>query len=207
MPELAQTAIFLGSRGGQGGKEVRQGGAQRLQLGRAGARRPLRLDPGTGPLGDRADLPSALDYTFAEHARYLDAWFAALDLPELVLVGLDWGGALAFDRAARQPRGVLGIAVMEAVLRPTTWAEFPAGARDRFRALRTPGVGERLALEENVFIEQALRQTVLHGLSDEDFAVYAAPYPTPASRRPLLGWPRAWPIEGDWLAPLTRRQQ
>src|SRR5579863_5923974 len=36
-----------------------------------------------------------IDYRFADHARYLDGWFDALDLDEVVLVGHDWGGALA----------------------------------------------------------------------------------------------------------------
>ena len=145
-------------------------------------------------------------YSFADHARYLDAWFEAMALGDVVLVGLDWGGSLAFDRAARHPDRVAGLVFMEAIVRPTTWDEFPAGARERFRALRTPGVGERLALTENVFIEQALRQTVLGGLSAQDLAVYAAPYPTPASRRPLLAWPRAWPIEGEPPDVLARFQ-
>jgi haloalkane dehalogenase len=36
-------------------------------------------------------------YRFVDHARYLDAFIDALDLHELVLVGHDWGGALAQD--------------------------------------------------------------------------------------------------------------
>ncbi|WP_371812870.1 alpha/beta fold hydrolase [Saccharopolyspora sp. ASAGF58] len=44
-----------------------------------------------------------IDYTFDDHARYLDAWFDALHLDAIVLIGHDWGGALAFDWAARHP--------------------------------------------------------------------------------------------------------
>ncbi|TDD42477.1 alpha/beta fold hydrolase [Nonomuraea terrae] len=36
-------------------------------------------------------------YRFTAHARYLDAWFQAQDLDKVVLVGHDWGGALAMD--------------------------------------------------------------------------------------------------------------
>ena len=41
----------------------------------------------------------AIAYQFADHARYLDAWFDKLSLNDVVLVGHDWGGALAFDWA------------------------------------------------------------------------------------------------------------
>jgi len=42
----------------------------------------------------------AISYDFTDQARYLDAWFDALGLRDVVLVGHDWGGALAFDWAA-----------------------------------------------------------------------------------------------------------
>ncbi|WP_030960503.1 alpha/beta fold hydrolase [Streptomyces sp. NRRL S-378] len=61
------------------------------------------------------------EYAFADHARYLDAWFDAAGLDEVVLVGQDWGGALAFDRAARHPGRVRGIAFMETIVRPKGW--------------------------------------------------------------------------------------
>lgn len=86
---------------------------------------------------------------------------------------------------------------METILRAMSWAEFPEKARDRFRAFRTPGVGEELVLERNLFIEDSFRQTVLSGPAEEDLRVYRAPYPTPASRRPMLEWPRAMPLDGE----------
>ena len=46
-----------------------------------------------------------MEYRFGDHARYLEAWFDAVGLEEVVLIGHDWGGALAFDWAARHPGG------------------------------------------------------------------------------------------------------
>lgn len=136
-------------------------------------------------------------YRFADHARYLDAWFDALGLDEAVLVGQDWGGALAFDRAARHPGRVRGVAFMETILRPMTWEEYPPAARARFEAMRTPGVGEEMVLDRNLFIEDGLGRTVSTPMSEEDRAVYAAPYPTRESRRPLLQWARSMPLGGE----------
>lgn len=135
-------------------------------------------------------------YTFDDHSRYLDAWFDALALDDVILVGHDWGGALGFDWAARHPERVRGITFMETIVRPMTWEDFP-GARARYEALRSPGIGETKVLDENFFIEQALKVTVLNALSEEDHAVYAEPYPTRESRRPLLAWPRSMPIGGE----------
>lgn len=137
------------------------------------------------------------EYRFADHTRYLDAWFDALGLDAFVLVGQDWGGALAFDRAARRPEQVRGLAFMETILRPMTWEEYPPAARARFEAIRTPGTGEEMVLERNLFIEDGIGKTVLNPMSEADRAVYAAPYPTPESRLPLLRWARSLPIGGE----------
>jgi haloalkane dehalogenase len=141
----------------------------------------------------------ASPYRFVDHAHALDAWVTALDLaraPGLVLVGHDWGGALALDHAARHPGRVRAVALMETILRPFTWADFPGSARSRYEALRGPA-GETKVLDENFFIEVALPATVRSGLADEVLATYADPYPTRDSRRWLLVWPREMPIEGE----------
>ncbi|WP_405490376.1 haloalkane dehalogenase [Streptomyces sp. NBC_00096] len=139
----------------------------------------------------------AIDYTFADHARYLDAWFDALGLEEVVLVGHDWDGALAFDWAARHPGRVRGIAFTETILKPMSWEEFPEGGRELFRAIKTPGVGEAMVLDENAFIEQALPGTVALPFDPRDLDAYRAPYPTRESRRPLLQWARSMPLGGE----------
>ncbi|MGW5319375.1 haloalkane dehalogenase [Nocardia thailandica] len=134
-------------------------------------------------------------YRLDDHARYLDAWFDALGLDEVVLVGHDWGGALAMDFGARHPGRVAGIALVETFLRPLTYAELPERAARMFRLFRSPE-GERAVLEENMFIEYNL-PTLLPHLPEADLAVYRAPYPTPASRAPMLAWAREFPLEGE----------
>ena len=136
-------------------------------------------------------------YGFVDTARYLDAWLEAERLDAVVLVGHDWGGALAFDWAARHPGRVRGIVAFETIVRGFTWADFPGPNRARMEVLRAPGSGEAKVLDENFFMEVAFAATVLTPLAAADLAAYRAPYPTPSSRRPLLAWPRAFPIEGE----------
>ncbi|WP_043685760.1 haloalkane dehalogenase [Streptomyces xylophagus] len=139
----------------------------------------------------------AIAYGFADHARYLDAWFDALGLRDVVLVGHDWGGALAFDWAARHPDRVRGIAFTETIVKPMTWEEFPEGGRELFRAIKTEGVGEAMILDQNAFIEQALPASSATPPAPADLAVYREPYPTRESRRPLLRWARSMPLGGE----------
>ena len=140
-----------------------------------------------------------IDYRFFDHVRYLDAFLDALDIRDVVLVAQDWGTALAFHLAARRPQRILAFAFMEFIRPFERWEDFHQRpqARELFKALRTPGVGEKLVLEDNVFIEKVLPASVLRTMSDEEMAAYRAPFPTSQSRKPVLRLPRELPIEGQ----------
>jgi haloalkane dehalogenase len=147
-------------------------------------------------MGQSGNSPSQA-YRFVDHARYLDAWFEALDLTSNVTLVLhDWGSALGFYRAFRHPKQVKAIAYMEAILQPRRWADFPQGRDTMFRAMRSDH-GERLVLDENFFIETVLPKSIIRHLSEQEMDAYRAPFPDRNARRPLLTWPRELPIEGE----------
>jgi len=139
-------------------------------------------------------------YTFAEHRRYLEALLLGLGLTaagRIVLVVHDWGSALGFDWARRHPQAVDGIAYLEAIVAPVTWADWPDEARGIFQAFRSPK-GEELILERNYFVEKVLPRSVLAPLSDEVMEAYRRPFADPGEgRRPTLTWPRQIPIDGE----------
>lgn len=137
-----------------------------------------------------------IGYAFDDHARYLDEWFDAMELDGVVLVGHDWGGALAFDWAARHPGRVLGIAFLESIVKPMSWDELSPQARARAEKIRG-AAGEDLYLGQDLFIRQAFTGGVLNPVSEQDLGVYLAPYPSRESRRPLLAWARQMPLGGE----------
>ena len=85
-----------------------------------------------------------IGYSFDDHARYLDEWVDALGLENVVMVGHDWGGALAFDWAARHPDRVAGIAFAESIVKPMSWDELSPQARARSERVRGDD-GEKMA--------------------------------------------------------------
>ncbi len=144
--------------------------------------------PGSGP--DR--------YTYAEQRDFLFALWDQLGLGDrVVLVLHDWGSALGFDWANRHRDRVQGIAYMEAIVTPVTWADWPEDARKVFQGFRSPA-GEAMVLEKNVFVERVLPASVIRPLADEEMAEYRRPFAAPGEdRRPTLTWPRQIPIEGE----------
>jgi haloalkane dehalogenase len=145
----------------------------------------------------RSSRSPTYSYRFVDHARYLDAWFEALGLTSNVtLVVHDWGSALGFHWARRHPERIRAIAYMEAIVQPMRWKDFGDGPDNIFRALRSEG-GEALVLDQNAFVERILPGGVLRPLSDDEMAVYRAPFQTREARLPTLVWPRQIPIDGE----------
>ena len=135
-------------------------------------------------------------YRLADHVRYLDGWFDAMSLDDVVLVGHDWGGTLAMDWAARHPGRVRGIAVTETFLRPVRSEELVPPVAGLFRAYRSPK-GEKMVLEDNMVIEVNLARGVAGGLAAADLDVYRMPFLEPAWRKPMLAWTREFPLDGE----------
>ncbi len=151
-------------------------------------------------MGDSEKLePSGPDrYRFVEHRDYLDGLLDALGVKENVtLVIHDWGSALGFDWANRHRDAVRGIAYMEAIVRPLTWAEWPEAPKKVFQGFRSPA-GEAMVLEQNVFVERVLPGSILRKLTDEEMDAYRTPFrESGEDRRPTLTWPRQIPIDGE----------
>ena len=114
-----------------------------------------------------------------------------------MLVIHDWGSALGFEWARKHPDRVAGIAYMEAIVTPVTWADWPENARRVFQGFRSDG-GEDMVLAKNVFVERVLPGSVIRKMTDEEMAEYRRPFANPGEdRRPTLTWPRQIPIEGQ----------
>jgi haloalkane dehalogenase len=158
------------------------------------------LAPDLIGMGDSDKLePSGPDrYRFVEHREHVDALLEALGVErDVTFVVHDWGSALGFDWANRHRDAVKGIAYMEALVRPVSWAEWPEAARRVFEGFRSPA-GEEMVLQSNVFVERVLPGSVMRKLTDAEMEVYRRPYREPGeSRRPTLTWPRQIPIEGE----------
>ncbi len=149
----------------------------------------------------KSDKPD-IDYRFATHAQYLEAFIDELALTDITLVVHDWGSALGMDFARRNPDRVKAIVFMEAIVPPAIPIESYESMGERtgefFRNIRTPGVGEGMILEKNMFVEVVLPNLgMIRELTDAEREAYRAPYPTPASRKPTLVWPREIPIAGE----------
>ena len=138
-----------------------------------------------------------IGYRFFDHARYLDAFLDQAGVESAFVVAQDWGTALAFHLAARRPGFIRGLAFMEFIRPMPTWNDFHREAIENFQRFRTPGIGEEMILEGNAFVEGVLPGATHRKLTDEEMAVYRAPFPTPESRRPTWRFPNELPIAGE----------
>jgi len=138
-----------------------------------------------------------IEYRFFDHVRYLDGFLDKAGISSAYIVAQDWGTALAFHLAARRPDFVRALAFMEFIRPMPTWADFHSSAVETFKQFRTPGVGEKMILDENAFVERVLAGATVRKLTEEEMAVYRAPFSTRESRRPTWRFPNDLPIAGQ----------
>lgn len=146
---------------------------------------------------DRLDDVGPASYRFTDHRRHLDAFLDEV-CPDgaITFVVHDWGSALGFDWAHRHQDRVAGVAYMEGFVQPLTWDQWPPAARGIFEGFRSDA-GEKMVMEDNVFVEAVLPGSVLRELTPTEMDEYRRPFRASADRRPTLTWPREVPLEGE----------
>jgi len=153
-----------------------------------------------------SDKPN-INYSYEDHAKYFKGFIKKLGLKNITLVVHDWGSFLGFDYAMKNPKNIKGLVFMEAMLLPVpSYEAMPPQVRDMMKALRTPNVGEKLGIEDNIFIEKILPSMTVRTLTKKEMDNYRGPYLEKESRKPLLMWPRELVIAGKPIQNLKRQQ-
>jgi haloalkane dehalogenase len=138
-----------------------------------------------------------IEYGFADHVRYLDAFLEKAGITSAYIVAQDWGSGLAFHLAARRPDFVRGLAFMEFIRPMPTWGDFHPDQVATFQKFRTPGIGEEMILDKNLFIEGVLPGATARKFTEQEMEVYRAPFLTRESRKPIWKFPNELPIAGE----------
>jgi len=142
----------------------------------------------------------AIDYRFTDHYRYLSSFLdAVVPAPtKLVLVCQDWGSALAFHWATNHQERLVGLAFMEFIRPFSSWDDVGTGdIAGTFKAFRTPEIGRKMIIEENIFVKHILPGGVVRGLTAVENEFYERPFLEEGSREPVWRWPNEIPIEGS----------
>lgn len=152
-------------------------------------------------MGDSAKLPNTGkgSYRFVDHRRFLEALYDQIDIGDrVVVVGQDWGSALAFDWAYRNQGRVKGIVHTESIPCEWTRKDFPilGDGLENFLALRTDS-GEEMILNSNFFIEYTMPNGTIRSYTQDEMDEYRRPFlASGEARRATLSWPREIPFEG-----------
>ena len=141
----------------------------------------------------KSDKPD-IDYGFEDSYCYLLEFIEKMELKNVTLVVHDWGSGLGFHYAEQNKANVKAIAFMESLHIMPNLKDLPRSVRFATAILRSP-FGKFAVGNFNLFIKKVLPDMIMRDLTYEEMAVYAAPYKTKTSRKPLWTWPRDVPID------------
>ena len=150
--------------------------------------------------GDSDKLPVSMGpdrYKFENTFKYLNKLLNKLEINnDITLILHDWGSALGFYWAMKNPEKIKAICYMEAIVSPINWSDWPEQARGIFKGFRS-AKGEDLILKRNMFIEAVLPSSIIRKLTKDEMDEYRKPFLNENDRQVTLNWPRQIPIEGE----------
>jgi haloalkane dehalogenase len=142
----------------------------------------------------KSDKPD-IDYRIFDHIRYIEKFIEKMGLNNITLVLHGWGSLVGFDIAARHPEKIKALAFYEAYIRPEEDWKMLSLPVQQFAALLSPQAASYQAIiKQNYLIEKLLPSGIIRPLSEEEMAVYRAPFPTPESRKPLWQYTQDLPL-------------
>lgn len=144
----------------------------------------------------KSDKPD-LDYGFLDSYAYLEAFIEQMALTNITLVIHDWGSGLGFHYANTYRDNIKGIAFMEAVYRLLDWDSLPRRIKVGMRMMRVPAINWLMLGAANFFIRKVLPNGTMRQLTATEQQVYAAPYPSIKSRKPVRVWPTEIALKGS----------
>lgn len=150
--------------------------------------------------GDSGKMPSN-GYYIRDHVRYIAAFLDDVvpneKTEKFFLVIHDWGSALGFDWARKNPSRIAGLVFMEFVCAGLSLKDFPEGPRALFTDFRTEETGRKMIIEQNVFVEVVLGQAgTARDLSEAEMRHYREPFLDPKNREPVYRFPNEIPFDG-----------
>ena len=150
-------------------------------------------------MGDSDKLTDNGNNTYSYHIQkqYFDKCLEELEIKEnITFVIHDWGSALGFNWAYEHQESVKGVCYMEAIVKKTSWEDWPKDAKSIFQGFRSDA-GEDLILKKNLFIEGVLPNAIIRNLTETEMDIYRKPFLKEIDRRPTLDWPRQIPINNE----------
>ena len=139
-------------------------------------------------------------YGVLEQVGHLAAFADALGVEDATVVGHDWGAGIGLIYASQNPEEVAAFAFLEGAMPPVyprpAYEEMPDRVAGMFRSMREEDA-EQNVLEDNLWLDTILPTMTEAPLPEEVRAEYDRPFPTPASREPLLAMSRSLPIGGE----------
>lgn len=141
-------------------------------------------------LSDKPDI----EYRIFDHIRYMDKFFDELKLDKVTLVMHGWGSLVGFDWARRHVDRVKALCFFESYIRPNTHWEMLSLPVQELDHLSKSRDAYNAIIRENYLVDEWLPSAVTRRLKAAEKKAYAKPFPTEASRKPLLQFVRDLPL-------------
>lgn len=142
----------------------------------------------------QSDKPN-IAYTIDDHIYYIHQFIQKLGLTNITLVMHAWGSIIGFEYARLHPDALKGLAFYESHIKTYQGdADVSLPVAELISLVKQSDSLYKKVMEENAVLNNFLEAGMLGSLSEQDYAVYVAPFQTVASRKVLLQYVNELPF-------------
>lgn len=131
----------------------------------------------------QSDKPD-IDYSIADHIRFLEAFIASLNLKNITLIMHGWGSIIGLDYAMRHENNCKGLIFYESYLHPITSHDFSLPLQEQLKILNDNTLN--IMTHASQLINKIIQQGMTRALSKKELEEYLRPFQPNNSGKPLL---------------------
>lgn len=123
----------------------------------------------------KSDKPD-IEYSIDDHIRYIEQFIETLGLKRIVLVLHGWGSIIGFHYAMRHETNCRGLAFYESYLRHMSGESLSLPFQEHITSLDESETTFDALTNGTGYVDQAMPQTMIRPLSNEEIACYREPF-------------------------------
>lgn len=131
----------------------------------------------------RSDKPD-IQYTVADHIKYIEKFIEAMHLNRLTIIMHGWGSLLGFSYAMSHEKQCRGLVFYEPFLRPEDIEEISLPFQEQVNELQEEDYD--LVTPGTEFIDRIIPQQLMRALSTEELQSYREPFAAKGSAKPII---------------------
>ncbi len=136
-----------------------------------------------------------IEYSLADHIRYIEAFIKTLNLTRITLVMHGWGSIIGLNYAMHNQNNCKGLVFYESYIRPVTQEDFSLSMQEQLHLSEDETFD--IIMNASSFVDKVIPQSMTRPLTEIEIEQYRTPFLHSGSGKPLKKYLEELPLDNN----------